>query len=105
MKIALRDMSQQPEGPDWEWIGTFENQANFREAEGRWFEVIDPVLLLASRGRNAGNKTYTFQTSELRGLAALLHERVHKDMLELPLVSVSDTFPYRFPEGKKLVVK
>ena len=94
MKIALWDMSQQPEGPDWEWIGTFENQVNFCDTESWWFEVIDPVLLLASRGRNASNKKYTFWTSELCGLAMLLHEHLCEDILKLPLVSVSDTFPY-----------
>ncbi|PPQ86817.1 hypothetical protein CVT26_000971 [Gymnopilus dilepis] len=99
MKIALRDTSQQADGPDWEWIGTFEDQGSFREADGRCFELIDPVLLPASRGRNAGSKTYTFRTSELRGLAALVHERVRNDVHELPLVTLSDTFPYRSPAG------
>jgi len=100
MKIALRDCSQQPEGPDWEWIGSFENHSSFREAEGRWFDVVDPVIESASRGRNVGTPTYIFRTSELRATAAHLFERVKTDINRLPEVVPSDSFPYRAEGGE-----
>ncbi|KAF9004994.1 hypothetical protein BDQ17DRAFT_1424163 [Cyathus striatus] len=81
MNIALCDTSQQPDGPDWEWTGNFKNSASFREAEGCWFNVIDPTILLALKGQNIGASTYSFETADLCVFAGLLYE--HKEVLAL----------------------
>ncbi|KAF9473610.1 hypothetical protein BDN70DRAFT_937308 [Pholiota conissans] len=68
-----------PDVADWEWNGNFESC-------GR-----------ASRGRNKGEDTYVFKTSELRAVAAVMHERLSKE--NLPKVAVSGSFPYRTENG------
>lgn len=100
MKLALRDVSHQPNGPDWEWIGTFENQGNLCDLEGRWVELVDPDIQQASRGRNMGTDTYTFQTSELREMALKLQQRISSDFARLPERAVASSFPYRDEGGK-----
>jgi len=99
MKLALLDASHQPDGPDWEWNGAFEARSIFQHAEGNWFELINPVIQLASRGRNVGSDTYAFQTAELRAFAALLYERVGQDLDRLPEIPQTPSFPYRSAEG------
>jgi len=100
MKIALRDCSQQPEGPDWEWIGSFESNSSFCNVEGHRVDIVDPVIEPASRGRNVGTPTYVFRTSELRATAGYLLERVKSDVKQLPEVVASDSFPYRAEGGE-----
>jgi len=62
--------------------------------------VIDPLLCKASRGRNVGKDTYVFRTAELRSMAALLHERVDEEFRRLPVVRLSDSYPYRVNGGE-----
>ncbi|KAF8198428.1 hypothetical protein BJ912DRAFT_1074363 [Pholiota molesta] len=95
--IHVFDTSHQPEGADWEWNGNFESQGVLRELNGRFVEQIDPQLQPASRGRNVGEETYVFKTSELRAIAALMYEKLEKE--SLPKVPVTDSFPYRTGNG------
>ncbi|KAG6907021.1 hypothetical protein DXG01_010890 [Tephrocybe rancida] len=97
MKMSLVDVNHQPDGADWEWLGNYEHKSSIKGASGRWFELIDPDVQKAARGRRAGKDTYTFKSSELQSSAALLHQRVSEsnDLHQLPGVAQSDTFPYR----------
>ncbi|KAF9536886.1 hypothetical protein CPC08DRAFT_771425 [Agrocybe pediades] len=99
MKLGLTTANHQPDTPDWEWIGLFEAGSLFHNVDGRCFELIDPALHLASRGRNAGKQTYAFFTPELRAMAALLYQCVGEDISRLAEVPQTPTFPYRSAEG------
>ncbi|KAF4615995.1 hypothetical protein D9613_011212 [Agrocybe pediades] len=99
MKLALTTTANhQPDTPDWEWIGLFEAGSLFHSISGRFFELIDPALHLASRGRNVGKQTYAFFTPELRAMAAVLYQRVGEDITKLVEVPQTPTFPYRSAE-------
>lgn len=99
MKLALIDGETVPEALDWEWNGGFEARAVLRDIEGNWIELIDPLVWPASRGRNIGDDTYVFQTSELQGISALLYERLNEELHRLPSVSITNSFPYRSGTG------
>ena len=99
MKLAPRELTENTEGADWEWIGNYKSGSHF-QTEGRWMDVIDLLLCKASRGRNVGKDTYVFQTAELRSMAALLHERVDEEFRRLPVVRLSDSYPYRVNGGE-----
>jgi hypothetical protein len=99
VKLALLDASHQPDRPDWEWNGAFEVRSIFQHAEGNWFELINPVIQLALRGRNIGSDTYAFQTVYLRAFATLLYQRVGQDVNHLPEVPQTPPFPHRSAEG------
>ncbi|KAF8164425.1 hypothetical protein BJ912DRAFT_801995, partial [Pholiota molesta] len=91
--ITLVYCERNPEDADWEWNGNFESQSMLCELNGRFVEQMDPNLQPASRGRNIGEETYVFKTSELRAIAAMMYERLEKEtLLKLP---VTDSFPYR----------
>ena len=104
MKLGLIDGTPEPDQPDWEWDGGFETRSSFRDIEGRWVELIDPQMQLASRGRNVGEDTYVFQTPDLRSISAMLYERVCvvNETHRLPSISLSDSFPYRSSTGRLL---
>ena len=74
MKLGLigqRDGHQGSTGdPDWEWNGGFESKGTFRDLEGRFVQQVNPERQPASRGRNVGEETYVFKSSELRAIAA-----------------------------------
>ncbi|KAG6818758.1 hypothetical protein H0H93_002077, partial [Arthromyces matolae] len=101
MKLALVDVSHQPEQADWEWIGNFEHKSTFQKSNGNWFELINPETRKATRGRHSGKETYAFRSSDLRSSAALLYERIanNGELKRLPQISRSDSFPYRAPDG------
>jgi len=99
MKLGLIDGMPEPDQPDWEWNGGFETRSSFRDIEGRWVELIDPQMQLASRGRNVGEDTYVFQTPDLRSISAMLYERVINETHRLPSITLSDSFPYRSSTG------
>lgn len=106
MCLALVDSTHQPDKPDWQFTGLFEAGAgslSLRNIEGLWIDVVDPVLQQRSRGVDLGNPTYAFRTAELRAMTALLHERLRDDLHRLPVVPLTDTFPYRSNEGKSCV--
>jgi hypothetical protein len=87
----------QPDSPDWEFTGLFEagaSNSSLRDIEGNWIEVMNPVLGTRSMGLNVGETTYTFRTTELRAIAALLYERLKPDIHRLPNIQPTDTFPY-----------
>ena len=100
MKLGLIDGTPEPDQPDWEWNGGFETRSSFRDIEGRWVELIDPQMQLASRGRNVGEDTYVFQTPDLRSVSAMLYERVINETHRLPSITLSDSFPYRSSTGR-----
>ncbi|KDR81053.1 hypothetical protein GALMADRAFT_91766 [Galerina marginata CBS 339.88] len=81
------------------WSGAFEARSTFQNAEGRWVEPINPGIQLASRGQNTGKDTYTFRSSELRGIAFILQQRLAGDFHRLPEVPQTPSFPYRSVEG------
>ena len=99
MKLSLIGGTPGPGEPDWEWNGAFEARSGFRDIEGRWVELIDPQMQQASRGRNVGEDTYVFQTSDLRSISAMLHEHVINETHRLPSITLSDSFPYRSSIG------
>lgn len=99
IKLALIDGEATPGAPDWEWNGGFEARAALRDIEGNWIELVDPLVRPASRGRNTGDDTYVFQTSELRGISALLYERLNPDLHRLPSILTTNSFPYRSETG------
>lgn len=99
MKLAVLDTAHQPDEDDWEWNGSFEAGSAFQNVEGRWIDLINPTVRRASRGRNSGNDTYTFRSSELRAMAAALQERLGNDILLLPEIRQSASFPYRSLDG------
>lgn len=87
---------------DWEWNGVFESGAGstgLREMEGLWFEVFSPSLHDHKSGIEVGTATWTYATADLRGMAALLYERLKQDSHRLPAVPPSTTFPYRAQGG------
>ena len=100
MKLGLIGGTLEPDKPDWEWNGGFEARSGFRDIEGRWVELIDPQMQPASRGRNVGEDTYVFQTSDLRPISAMLHERARNETHRLPSITLSDSFPYCSSSGK-----
>ncbi|KAF8880087.1 hypothetical protein CPB84DRAFT_282601 [Gymnopilus junonius] len=101
MKLSLiHDQRPEQGTPDWEWNGNFEAHSAFRDIEGQWVELIDPDVQPASRGRNTGEDTYIFETSDLCGTSAILYERVKDSIHHLPSVAVSDSFPYRSSLGE-----
>jgi hypothetical protein len=77
---------------------------NLRNIEGLWIDIVDPVLQQRSQGVDLGNPTYAFRTAELRAMTALLHERLRDDLHRLPVVPLTDTFPYRSNGGKSCIV-
>jgi hypothetical protein len=99
MKLSLIGGTPKPGEPDWEWNGAFEARSGFRDIEGCWVELIDPQMKQASRGRNVGEDTYVFQTSDLRSISAMLCERVINETHRLPSITLSDSFPYRSSVG------
>ena len=99
MKLSLIGSTPGPGKPDWEWNGAFEAHSGFHNIEGHWVELIDPQMQQASRGRNVGEDTYVFQTSDLCSISAMLHERVINETHRLPSITLSDSFPYRSSIG------
>jgi hypothetical protein len=100
MKLSIikhQSGAHQPDGPDWEWNGNFESHTVLRDLNGRCVELVDPQLQRASRGRNMGEDTYVFKTSELRAMAAMMYEKLEKETF--PKVNISDSFPYRTENG------
>ncbi|KAF8874718.1 hypothetical protein CPB84DRAFT_1829332 [Gymnopilus junonius] len=88
MKLSLiHDQRPEQGTPDWEWNGNFEARSAFRDIEGQWVELIDPDVQPASRGRNTGEDTYIFETSDLCG-TSILYERVKDSIHHLPSVAV-----------------
>lgn len=83
---------------DWEWNGSLEPGGVLRDLYGRFISQADPQLQRASRGQNMGEDTYVFKTNELRGIAAVMFERLSMDTL--PRVSITESFPYRTSNGK-----
>jgi len=97
MKLGLitQGNDHQPDAGDWEWNGSFEARAVFRDLDGRFIQQINPDRQRASRGRNAGEDTYVFKSSELRAIAAVMYERLYQDRGSFPSAPLSDSFPYR----------
>ncbi|KAF8154518.1 hypothetical protein B0H34DRAFT_809113 [Crassisporium funariophilum] len=85
---------------DWEWTGASEHRGNLKDILGRNFLQINPVFEPATRGRTPGEDTYVFQTAELRSMSAILYERLRDDLLLLPTISVTPSFPYRNTAGQ-----
>jgi hypothetical protein len=103
MCLASCDSSHQPDGPDWECTGLFEagaGNSDLRNIEGLWIDLVDPVLQRRSYGPSLGIPTYAFRTAELRGMAAVLHEKVKGNLHRLPVILPTDTFPYRSNGGE-----
>ena len=101
MKLGLITLENdhQPDTADWEWNGSFEARAVLRDLDGRFIQQINPDRQHASRGRNAGEDTYVFKSSELRAIAAMMYERLYQDRGSFPSVPLSDSFPYRSITG------
>ncbi|KAG6836745.1 hypothetical protein H0H93_003969, partial [Arthromyces matolae] len=101
LRIALVNAAHQTEQPDWEWLGSYEQKSGFRGACGYWFELVDPTLRKAERGRRTGKDTYAFKSTDLRASAALLHQRIGElgDLTRLPELPQSNSFPYRATDG------
>jgi hypothetical protein len=107
MCLAVGDGSHQPDRPDWQCTGLFEagvGNSNLRNIEGLWIDVVDPVLQQRSQGVDLGIPTYGFRTAELRAMTAVLHERLRDNLHCLPVVSLTDTFPYRSNGGKSCIL-
>ncbi|KAF8150990.1 hypothetical protein B0H34DRAFT_825169 [Crassisporium funariophilum] len=85
---------------DWEWTGASEHRGNLKDILGRNFLQINPVFEPATRGRTPGEDTYVFQTAELRSMSAILYERLRDDLLLLPTISVTPSFPYQNTAGQ-----
>jgi hypothetical protein len=88
-------------------VGLFEagvGNSSLRNIEGLWIDVVDPVLQQWSQGVDLGIPTYGFRTPELRAMTAVLHERLRDDFHRLPVVSLTDTFPYRSNGGKSSIL-
>ena len=102
MKLSLITRPDDHQGSDWdwEWNGGFESKGVFRDLEGRFVQQVNPDRQPASRGRNTGEETYVFKSPELRAIAATMDERLSKDHNSLPVVPISDSFPYRSATGK-----
>lgn len=60
-----------PESADCEWNGNLETGAGLRDLYGRHISQADPQLQRASQGRNMGEDTCVFKTSELISIAAV----------------------------------
>ena len=101
MKLGLITLENdhQPDTADWEWNGSFEARAVLRDLDGRFIQQINPDRQRASRGRNAGEDTYVFKSSELRAIAAMMYERLYQDRGSFPSVPFSDSFPYQSITG------
>lgn len=101
MKLGLitQGNDHQPDATDWEWNGSFEARAIFHDLDGRFIQQINPDRQRASRGRNAGEDTYVFKSSELRAIAAMMYERLYQDRGSFPSVPLSGSFPYRSTTG------
>jgi hypothetical protein len=97
MKLGLitQGNDHQPDAADWEWNGSFEARAVFRDLDGHFIQQINPDRQRASRGRNAGEDTYVLKSSELRAIAAVMYERLYQDGGSFPSAPLSDSFPYR----------
>lgn len=80
-------------------MGALEYQGNLKDVPGWYFSQINPIYEPASRGRTPGEDTYVFQTAELHSMSAVLYERLHDDVLHLPTVSITPSFPYRNTAG------
>jgi hypothetical protein len=104
MKLCPIDFQTEkgPDDPDWEWNGNFEMAGVLRDLYGRFITQVDPQLQQASRGRNKGEDTYVFKTSELRAIAAVMYERLAKE--SLPKVTITDSFPYRTENGMTFII-
>jgi hypothetical protein len=97
MCLSLSDESHQPDGSDWQCTGLFEpgaKNSGLLNIKRLWVDVVDPVLQQRTRGSDLGIPTYKFCTAELRAVAAVLHERLIDDWHRLPVVPLTDTFPY-----------
>lgn len=90
-----------PDDTDWEWNGNFEAVGVLRDLYGRFIMQVDPQLQRASCGRNKGEDTYVFKSSEIRAIAAVMYERLAKETL--PKVAITDSFPYRTENGMKFI--
>jgi len=108
MKLSLISHSQenahQINKPNWEWNGSLEPRAVFRDLEGRFIQQINPDRQHASRGRNMGEGTFVFQSAELCALCAIMYEQLYKETNSLPHAPLSDSFPYWSAAGEILLV-
>jgi hypothetical protein len=102
MRLALvtTNPTDAADKPDWEWNGAFEPRSAFQNIEGRWVEVINPVIRRAATGSMNGKDTYAFRTADLRDMAALLYEHVGNDIQRLPQIAQTASFPYRSELGR-----
>ncbi|KAG6905050.1 hypothetical protein DXG01_005403, partial [Tephrocybe rancida] len=98
MTLIPRDTTIQPDGPDWEWNGSFEPKSVFR-AEGALVRLINPDLLLPLFSGGDMADTFVFRTSVLRGLAASMYEKYNHSPRRLFDIVPSTTFPYRSQGG------
>jgi hypothetical protein len=102
MCLALTDNSHQPDAPDWEWTGLMEPGAamsGLRDIEGSRIDLVDADLCPRTRGRDIGSSTYAFRSGDLRALAAILYERLINDLHQLPIIQVTNSFPYCSEKG------
>jgi hypothetical protein len=91
LRLAHVDASSNSAAADWEWTRKLDTTHNLKLA-GHLVEAINPTVSTES----AGTPTYLFRSEELRLLAASLHTRLTiADNLALPVVNLSEHFPYR----------
>ncbi|KAF8160309.1 hypothetical protein BJ912DRAFT_1151048 [Pholiota molesta] len=103
-EIRLQDSDQEVTQADWQWTGALESRGHLKDVPGRFFSLINPEYKPAILGQNTGDNTYVFSTSELRDISAILYERLHEDLLHLPAVPVTPSFPYRNLSGQACFV-
>lgn len=93
---------------DWEWTGGFEPLPGLlqaRDFEGRWIELVGPIVKPSQRSGNEYQQTYHFHSLTLCAASAILFERIRSigELGKLPNVPLSITYPYRH-EGMWLIL-
>ncbi|EIM87715.1 uncharacterized protein STEHIDRAFT_121332 [Stereum hirsutum FP-91666 SS1] len=99
MTLVCTDRSHQSAHPDWQWNGRFESGNDLRDLEGTLLLLIDPDTERGVYPGSNGNETYSFKSSELRAMGQLLFSRTKEVRHRICNVRLSDTFPYRLPDG------
>ncbi|KAE9394828.1 hypothetical protein BT96DRAFT_998151 [Gymnopus androsaceus JB14] len=98
MSLKMIDDDYQPLKPDWEWNGQLKSpeKAMLRNVPGNIVKLINPELARPSHDSNAP-ETYVFYTNELRGIAAVIAERLASSVDDHNVTRVprSASFPYR----------
>lgn len=100
MTLVLLNDSHQPTSPDWEWNGSFVENADINDIEGQFVEVINPATGLGVSSGVKDVETFVFRTSDLWSIGALLYSRVQTTLHQTPTISQTAQFLYRALDGE-----